>query len=59
MNKNITPINDKFQPYGYWERYHYNGELWYKCVYINGKRNGFDELYWNDDGKLTYKRYYL
>jgi len=57
MNKEISPRNAKGQPHGYWERY-WDGELRYKCVFINGKRNGVDEHYWSD-GKLTHKRYCL
>jgi len=56
-NKNITPRNDKNQPHGYWE-YYYNDQLVYKCFYINGKENGFDEIYWNT-GKIRIKNYYL
>jgi len=59
MNKNITPFNDKGQAHGYWEEYHPNGQLGYKCVYINDKENGIEEYYWNNDGKLTHKTYYL
>jgi len=59
MNKNITPRNDKHQPHGYWEQYHWGGNLIYKCVFINGKVNGFEELYLNNDGKITHKRYHL
>ena len=59
MNKDIEPKNDKGQRHGLWERYHLNDNLWYKCVYINGKRNGFSEYYWGTTGKLTTKRYYL
>jgi len=58
MNKNITPFNDKDQPHGYWEVYHPNGQLCYKCVNINGQRNGFEEDYWYT-GKVTDKTYYL
>jgi len=58
MNKNISPFNDKGVQHGYWERYNYNGELWYKCVYINGKLNGFEEFHWND-GKISSKYYHL
>jgi len=59
MNKDITPLNDKNQPHGYWESYFDNGQLCYKCVYINGKENGFEEWYWDNDGKLSEKTYYL
>ena len=59
MKNDKMPYNDNYQPHGYWERYHYNGELWYKCVYINGKVNGFDEIHWYDDATITHKNYYL
>jgi len=57
MNKDKMPRNVKGQAHGYWEQYWNNGELGYKCVYINGNINGFDEYYWGN-GKLT-KTYYL
>jgi len=41
MNKDQRPINAKGQPHGYWERYWSNGELRYKCFFINGKKMGF------------------
>jgi len=59
MNKDLKPTNNKNQPHGYWEQYWDNGHTWFKCVYINGKEIGFEELYVNDDGKVTVKRYYL
>jgi len=43
MKKNIKPRNDKNQPHGLWEYYWGNGELGYKCVFINAKKNGIDE----------------
>jgi len=59
MNKNISPRNDKRQPHGYWEIFS-NGYLIYKCVFINGKENGFEELYnWVNDGTIRNKNYYL
>jgi len=59
MKKNIEPRNNRLQPHGYWEQYHSNGKLFYKCVYSNGKPNALEEWYWNNDGKLTEKTYYL
>jgi len=56
MNKNITPRNDKAQQHGYWEIYLSDG-LWFKCFFINGKKNGFEKVYGNG-GKLT-KNYHL
>jgi len=58
MKKDKIPRNAKGQPHGVWEQYWNNGELAFKCVYINGNINGFDELYdWY--GKPTEKNYYL
>jgi len=59
MNKDITPTNAKGQQHGYWELYWNNGNLMFRCVYLNGKENGIDEFYNNDDGKLTEKYYHL
>jgi len=59
MNKDQRPMNANFQRHGYWERYWWNGVLYRKCVFINGKLNGFDEQYWVNDGKVTNKRYHL
>jgi len=59
MNKDITPYNTKDQRHGLWELYWNNGKLRFKCIYINGKENGFEQLYWGGDGKITYKNYYL
>jgi len=59
MNKDKMPRNVKGQAHGYWERYNGKGKLWYKCVLINGKQNGFEEVYWNEDGKVRRKNYNL
>jgi len=58
MNKDIEPRNDKGQAHGYWERYYGNDTLAIKCVYINGKVNGFSEWY-NINGPIRTKRYHL
>jgi len=58
MNKDIEPRNDKGQAHGYWEVYWNNGKIWYKCVYINGKKNGLLEYYY-DNGQLHNKCVYL
>jgi len=58
MNKNITPKNAKGQRHGYWEYYFGNDQLLFKCVYINGERNGLQEWY-NLDGTLRIKTYYI
>jgi len=59
MNKDIIPTNAKGQPHGYWESYWANGRLCYKCVFINGKENGFEEEFWDNDGNITTKIYHL
>jgi len=58
--KNITPINDKGQPHGLWERYWGTGKLWYKCFSHNGRKVGYEEWYdWIYGHKITKKKYYL
>jgi len=57
MNKDKTPKNDKGQRHGLWEVYWFTSKLCYKCVYLNGNENGFEQLYWGE--KLTAKRYHL
>jgi len=55
---NIMPINNKGQRHGYWEEYYFNGKLWYKCLYHNGKEVGYEESY-NKIGKISKKIYHL
>jgi len=57
MKEVVAPRNAKGQAHGYWECYHSNDKLYYKCVYINGKPNGFAEYYWT--GILRHKKYHL
>jgi len=57
--KEISPKNDKGQRHGYWEQYWTTGKIWYKCVYINGKKNGLLEYYNDNNGKTTEKKYHL
>jgi len=59
MKEDIIPKNAKGQGHGLWELYHPNGQLGFKCVFINGEINGLYEHYWGDDGKLSDKKYYL
>lgn len=54
----ITPINNKGEKHGYWERYRENGNLWYKGCYVHGKAYGYWEWYYAN-GKLFYKGYYV
>ena len=56
-SKSMTPVNTKGEPHGYWERYWGNGELFFKCIYHNGKEIGYDEQY-SISHKLT-KRFNL
>jgi len=57
MRKDIRPINDNWQAHGLWERYNYNGKLWHKRFYHNGKILGYEEWNYYSDGKLTKKKY--
>jgi len=57
--KNITPRNEKGKAHGLWERYSANDSIWSKRFYNNGKKIGYSEWYWNDDNKLSCKKYYI
>ena len=57
-DKKINQYNTNGKEDGYWERYHSNGQLWYKGNYINGNRDGYWEGYY-DNGKLRYKGNYI
>jgi len=57
MNKNMKPRNNKGQQHGLWEVY-YDGNLWHKCFYHNGKEVGYEVIYWND-GKFKKKKYHI
>jgi antitoxin component YwqK of YwqJK toxin-antitoxin module len=57
MKKGTTPRNDKGKPHGLWKTY-YDGNLWFKRFYHNGKEVGYEVIYWND-GKFKKKRYHL
>jgi antitoxin component YwqK of YwqJK toxin-antitoxin module len=61
MNKSITPRNSKDQPHGLWKKYWFNGDLWYKILFYNGKRLGYEEWYdyTNDNTNVTVKTYNL
>ena len=59
MKEDIEPRNDKGQQHGYWENYWDNGNLMFRCVYINGQRNGIVEYHMVTDGKVTEKYYHL
>jgi len=59
MSKDVIPKNAEGKWHGYCEEY-YNGELYYKGVYVNGYRYGYHEEY-NDDGSADeyYTGYFL
>lgn len=48
MNNNIRRFNND-KPHGYWEIYNngYGDHLSYKCFFINGLRNGYEEDYYS------------
>ena len=56
--KDIKPYNKKNKRPGYWEIYHYDGNLEYKGNYINGKPIGYFEVY-HRNKSLLYKRFYI
>ena len=58
MKVNIMPMNKDGEPNGYWEWYWYDGTLWYKGNYINGKRDGY-WVWYDRGGKLRYKKYHI
>jgi antitoxin component YwqK of YwqJK toxin-antitoxin module len=44
--------------HGYWERYHYNGNVWYRGNYNNDKCVGYWEYYYVEGG-LGLKSYFI
>ena len=54
----MNTYNDKGEKHGPWEKYHDNGNLWYKKNYINGKKHGPCEVY-HSNGKVDIKQYVL
>jgi len=60
MSKNIdiTPIDNKLEPHGYWEVYWLNCKLMYKGNFYNGNQHGYWETYCSN-GTLNYKGNYL
>ena len=58
MSKDIEPLNNKEQAHGYWEVYYYNGDLWYKIFYHNGKKVGYEENHFISV-ILSRKRYHI
>ena len=58
IKQDINQYNTNNQKHGYWEKYYFNGNLWFKGNYVNGERHGYwEEYYYN--GKLDYKCYYI
>jgi len=46
MKKSITPLNEKNQKHGYWERYWIDGQLMKKLLYINDIKVGYEEYHY-------------
>jgi antitoxin component YwqK of YwqJK toxin-antitoxin module len=44
--------------HGYWERYHPNGNLWWKGNYINGEPDGYWEWY-DPNSNIIEKQFFL
>jgi len=59
IGKSIKQFNNIGEHHGYWEVYWSNGFLAYKSFYQNDKEVGYEEIYYNSDGKLSKKKYYL
>jgi len=55
--KDIRPRSDKGEPHGLWVMHGTDGQLWYKCLFHNDRRVGYEK--WCDyyNGKLTKKKY--
>jgi len=47
MSKDIMPRNDKGEEHGYWEYYWVTDTIGFKCYYINGELNGYEEYHNN------------
>ena len=58
MNKDLKPINNNGKPHGIWKMYNKDGQLAFKCNYINGVQVGLSK-YYDDNGKLAFKCYYI
>ena len=56
--KDITPYNDNGKRHGYWEYYHYNGNLVFKGNFVNGNKHGYWEEY-HSNGNLYSKGNYV
>lgn len=47
MNKDIINFNKKGRHHGQYERYAYDGEIMYRCVYKNDKYIGYREWHYH------------
>jgi antitoxin component YwqK of YwqJK toxin-antitoxin module len=54
----MNQYNNIREKHGYWEKYHSNGNIWYKGNYINGKLNGYWENYYTN-GNIWYTGNYI
>jgi antitoxin component YwqK of YwqJK toxin-antitoxin module len=61
MKENImqdkTPKNKNNKRHGLWERYHDNGMLHEKGLYINGEHFGQHVQYWSNGNLLSIQNY--
>jgi hypothetical protein len=51
MKQDIEPLDENGRYHGYCERYHNNGQLWWKGVYLKHMCFGYHEEY-NVDGSV-------
>jgi len=48
--ESIKPRNENGNPHGYWETYWGGTDtVMYKCFFIDGKKNGYDECHYLHD----------
>lgn len=53
-------VNDRGQFNGLYIRYWYDGNLWWRTNYVNGKQYGLNSGYhYIESGKIKYQRYFL
>ena len=50
----MNQYNEIGEKHGPWEEYWFNGTLWFKGTYSNGKRHGLYKSYYLHNGKLDY-----
>jgi hypothetical protein len=56
--RDITPHNQRGQSHGYTKVFH-NNLLLYEGNYVNNKAQGMWKEYWDSQGKLTHKIFYI